>query len=322
MSSYQIKLPQFEGPFDLLLFFIERDELDIYNIPINGLTKDFLSYIHELESLNIELASEFILFISTLMRIKAKMLLPRRELDAQGNEIDPRQELVDKILEYKRFKEASEQMMVMEAERLLQQKRGNIRKELEALGEEYSEGTEIQTVTMFKLMQTFEKVMKRFQDRTSKPQHVVVKYNYSLEGQRVFMIDYMKNNNRVAFESLFAQCESRIHAIFTFLAMLELIQQKYFGILVGTGRNNFIIEWNENREQDIIGARPEEGGVGEDGEPVESSYVYAESVQDASDATTEQPGEEAPDEGIDDGELPGEGNVKTAEDEPSGPDTA
>src|ERR1700745_4204018 len=103
--TYQIKLPQFEGPFDLLLFFIERDELDIYNIPIARITNEFLGYIHGLESLNIELASEFILFVSTLMRIKAKMLLPRRELDAQGNEIDPRQELIDKILEYKRFKE-------------------------------------------------------------------------------------------------------------------------------------------------------------------------------------------------------------------------
>src|SRR5690242_18482172 len=121
-TSYQIKLPQFEGPFDLLLFFIERDELDIYNIPITRITNDFLDYIHTLESLNIELASEFILFISTLMRIKAKMLLPRREVDAQGNEIDPRQELVDKILEYKRFKEAAEEMAIMEAERLYQQK--------------------------------------------------------------------------------------------------------------------------------------------------------------------------------------------------------
>ena len=130
-ASYKIKLPQFEGPFDLLLFFIERDELDIYNIPIHQLTKEFLDYIHQMESLNIEMASEFILFISTLMRIKSKMLLPRKELDAQGNEIDPRQELVDKILEYKRFKEASEQMVLMEAERMLQQKRGNIRKELE-----------------------------------------------------------------------------------------------------------------------------------------------------------------------------------------------
>src|ERR1700761_4278044 len=178
-ATYQIKLPQFEGAFDLLLFFIERDELDIYNIPIAKITNEFLDYIHKLEALNIELASEFILFISTLMRIKAKMLLPRREVDAQGNEIDPRQELVDKILEYKRFKEASEQMVVMEAERQLQQKRGNIKQELEALGETYSEGTEIQTVTVYKLMQAYEKVMKRFKDRNNKPQHVVVKYNYS-----------------------------------------------------------------------------------------------------------------------------------------------
>jgi segregation and condensation protein A len=91
-ASYQIKLPQFEGPFDLLLFFIERDELDIYNIPITRIINDFLDFIHGQEKLNIELSSEFILFVSTLMRIKAKMLLPRKEVDAQGNEIDPRQE--------------------------------------------------------------------------------------------------------------------------------------------------------------------------------------------------------------------------------------
>ena len=88
--SYQIKLAQFEGPFDLLLFFIESDELDIYNIPITTIINDFLGFVHQQEKLNIELSSEFILFVSTLMRIKAKMLLPRKELDAQGNEIDPR----------------------------------------------------------------------------------------------------------------------------------------------------------------------------------------------------------------------------------------
>jgi segregation and condensation protein A len=94
--SYQIKLEQFEGPFDLLLFFIERDELDIYNIPITKIINDFLDFIHTGEKLNIELSSEFILFVSTLMRIKARLLLPRKEIDAQGNEIDPRQELIDK----------------------------------------------------------------------------------------------------------------------------------------------------------------------------------------------------------------------------------
>ncbi len=260
--GYQIKLPQFEGPFDLLLFFIERDELDIYNIPIHKLTQDFLDYIHHLESLNIELASEFILFISTLMRIKAKMLLPRKELDAQGNEIDPRHELVDKILEYKRFKEAAASMALMEAERLLQQKRGNIRKELEELGHIYAEGTEVQTVSLYKLMSTFERVMKRFKERHDKPQHVVVKYNYSQESQRAYLIREMKEKGKAAFEAIFSVCENRIHAIFTFLAMLELIQQKYLTILTGTGRNNFILEWNKLQER--------EGEEGEDEQTEES----------------------------------------------------
>ncbi len=242
-ATYQIKLPQFEGPFDLLLFFIERDELDIYNIPIAKITNEFLSYVHSLESLNIELASEFILFVSTLMRIKARMLLPRKEVDAQGKEVDPRQELVDKILEYKRFKEASEMMAALEADRMTQQKRGNIKLEMDSLGETYSEGTEIQQVTMYKLLQAYEKVIKRFNERMNKPQHVVVKYNYSMEGQRTFLMGYLKEQQKVSFETLFANCETRIHAIFTFLAMLELIQQKFMVILIGPGRNNFIVEW-------------------------------------------------------------------------------
>jgi segregation and condensation protein A len=250
-ASYQIKLPQFEGPFDLLLFFIERDELDIYNIPIFSLTKDFLAYIHSLDELNIEMASEFILFVSTLMRIKAKMLLPRKEVDAFGNEIDPRQELVDKIIEYKRFKEASEQMVLLEAERMLLAKRGNIKKELDQLGEDYAEGTEIQTVTMYKLMNTFERIMKKLRDRNANPQHVVVKYNYSLEGQRSYLLDYMKAATQSSFEDIFMKCENRIHAIFTFLAMLELVQLNYLGINIGTGRNNFILEWNASADTPI-----------------------------------------------------------------------
>lgn len=187
-ASYQIKLPQFEGPFDLLLFFIERDELDIYNIPITKVIEDFMKFIHASGELNIELSSEFILFISTLMRIKAKMLLPRKELDEQGNEIDPRQELVDKILEYKRFKEASAKLADLEATRMLMVKRGNVQRELNTLGEENAEGTEIQTITVYKLMKVFEKVMKRLHERNNKPQHVVYRYNYTMEETRDFML--------------------------------------------------------------------------------------------------------------------------------------
>ena len=244
-SSYQIRLPQFEGPFDLLLFFIERDELDIYNIPITRITNDFLDYIHQQEVLNVELSSEFILFISTLMRIKAKMLLPRKELDAQGNEIDPREELVNKILEYKRFKEASAQMAEMEALRMLMVKRGNIQRELANIGEEASEGTEITQVTLFKLMKAFEKAMQKYSDRINKPVHTVVRYNYTMEGSRKQMLDMARKERTVSFEKIFEECENRVHAIFLFLSLLELVQQHYLSIMIGEGKNNFLIEYDE-----------------------------------------------------------------------------
>jgi segregation and condensation protein A len=250
-ASYQIKLDQFEGPFDLLLFFIERDELDIYNIPITTITNDFLSHIHDTEKLNIELSSEFILFISTLMRIKAKMLLPRKELDADGNEIDPRMELVDKILEYKKFKEASIKLAEMEAVRMMMIKRGNVQKELSQIGEESGEGTEIQAVTMFKLMKAFEKVIQRIQQKNNKPVHTVVQYNYTMEESRDYMLGLAVKEKTLSFEKIFEVCENRIHAIFLFLNMLELVQQKYLQILIGEGRNNFIIEYNENREEEV-----------------------------------------------------------------------
>ena len=247
-STYQIKLPQFEGPFDLLLFFIERDELDIYNIPITKIINDFLAFIHKEGALNIELSSEFILFISTLMRIKAKMLLPRKEVDAQGNEIDPRQELIDKILEYKKYKEAAAEMAAMEAERMLMIKRGNIQKELSSIGEEASEGTEVQTITLFKLMKAFERVMQRYHDKMNKPTHTVVRYNYSMDVTKTDMISMAQSQRTLSFEKVFEKAENRVHAIFLFLSMLELVQGKFLRIITGEGKNNFIVEYNEVEE--------------------------------------------------------------------------
>jgi segregation and condensation protein A len=250
-SNYQIKLEQFEGPFDLLLFFIERDELDIYNIPITRIINDFLEFIHQSEKLNIELSSEFILFVSTLMRIKARLLLPRKELDAAGNEIDPRQELIDKILEYKKFKEAAVQMAEMEAERMLMIKRGNLQKELSLLGEEAAEGTEIQNITLFKLMKSFEKVMQKMQERQNRPVHTVIPYSYTMEGSRDYVLDLLSREKMLSFEKIFDVCDNKIHAIFLFLSILELAQQKYMRLSVGQGMNNFIVEWNDNREADL-----------------------------------------------------------------------
>jgi len=255
-ASYQIKLSQFEGPFDLLLFFIERDELDIYNIPINKIIQDFIDYIHSQESVNIELSSEFILFISTLMRIKAKMLLPRKELDEQGNEIDPRQELIDKVLEYKRYKEAAARMAEKEAERMMLIKRGNLQKELSQIGEESAEGTEIQTITLFKLMKTFERVLQRMQEEKNKPVHTVIQYNYTMEESRDYVLSMVEKEKVLPFEKILDVCENRIHAIFLFLSLLELVQQGYMNILVGEGKNQFVLEFNTERPNENIVSVP------------------------------------------------------------------
>jgi segregation and condensation protein A len=246
--TYQIKLEHFEGPFDLLLFFIERDELDIYNIPITRIIKDFMDFIHGQDKLNIELSSEFILFVSTLMRIKAKMLLPRKEIDALGNEIDPRQELIDKLLEYKKYKQASAELSEMEAIRMLMVKRGNLQKDINSIGEEAVEGTEIQNITLFKLMKAFEKVMQKVYDRNNRPVHTVVQYGYTMEQSREAMLTTARQQKTLSFEKIFENCDNRVHAIFLFLSMLELVQQKLLKIITGEGRNNFLIEYNENHE--------------------------------------------------------------------------
>ena len=129
------------------------------------------------------------MFVSTLMRIKAKMLIPRKELDEHGNEIDPRKELIDKILEYKKFKEASQKLADLEEVRMQMLKRGNVIRELSSIGEESGEGTEIQAITLFKLMKAFEKVILKLQQRNNQPVHTVVQYNYTMEGSREYMLD-------------------------------------------------------------------------------------------------------------------------------------
>lgn len=251
-ENYQISLPQFEGPFDLLLFFIERDELDIYNIPITKITNEFLDFIHRSEALNIELSSEFILFISTLMRIKARMLLPRKELDSLGNEIDPRSELIDKILEYKKFKQAAIELSELEALRMMSVKRGNLKQELSRIGEDAGEGSEIQTVTLFRLMKAFERVARRLYEKKHQPVHTVIRYNYTMEGSREYVLDRIYRERSLPFEKIFSACENRIHAIFVFLNILELVQQKYLAIIIGDGRNNFVIEPGINDRTNVI----------------------------------------------------------------------
>ncbi|HEX5113171.1 MAG TPA: segregation/condensation protein A [Saprospiraceae bacterium] len=241
-STYTIRINAFEGPFDLLLFFIERDELDIYDIPIAKITDDFLGYVHTMENLNIDLASEFILVAATLMRIKAKMLIPRKEVDEQGNEIDPREELIQRLLEYKAYKDATDELRQKEEARSMAFPRGNIEVELSALAEEALADAELESLTLYKLLTAFKRVMERFEDAKRHPVHTIVQYTYTVQEEQAIIINKMVMKPRLDFMDIFNTSDSRIHAIITFLALLEMINNQVVRILAGEGVNNFWIE--------------------------------------------------------------------------------
>ncbi|MDG1298077.1 MAG: segregation/condensation protein A [Saprospiraceae bacterium] len=239
-QTYKIEIEQFSGPFDLLLFFIERDELDINDIPIATITEDFLAYIKQMDALNIDLASEFILVAATLCRIKAKMLIPRKQVDEEGNEIDPREELINRLIEYKRYKSVIEELRTLEAERASKVLRGNTIKELEDIATKALVDSELESLNLFKLLKTFERVMARFEDRSStKTVHKIQNYGYTIQGQQDYIFNIIERSERASFVDVFEKMENRIQAVVTFLGLLELLNLQQIGIVLGEGINNF-----------------------------------------------------------------------------------
>ena len=240
--SFEIKLPLFEGPFDLMLFFIERDELDIYDIPISKITNDFLDYVHHLENLEIEVASDFILFAATLMKIKSRMLLPRPEINEQGELVDPREELVRNLLEYKKYKSVVEELSSMEQERLSKEKRGNLVKELQELSKLEDVEAELQHLDLYKLLNVFQKCMSRLAARADEPTHTIIQYPYTIEQQKAFVLEKISFKKQVPFTEFISYNPDKIFVIYTFLAILELLQLSELTLILGEGFNNFWVE--------------------------------------------------------------------------------
>ncbi len=245
METYSIRIDQFEGPFDLLLFFIERDELDINDIPIARITNDFLEYIRQLELLDIDVASEFILVAATLMRIKAKMLIPRKEVDEEGNEIDPRVELAQKLIEYKKFKSVIDDLSALEENRHFRFTRGNVLSELRSIGDKALVDIELESLSLYKLMQTFHQLMLRYETDKNKPKHQINRFEYNIEEQQTYIFGKIPSKGKIRFDDLFLQLENRIHAIVTFIALLELLNLQQLAIMQGEGVNNFWVGYPE-----------------------------------------------------------------------------
>jgi len=213
-SSYPVKLEIFEGPLDLLLFLITKNEIDIYDIPISLITQQYLEYLEMMKDLDLEVAGEFVLMAATLIRIKAQMLLPKT--DEEETEEDPRAELVSALLEYKKYKDLSVLLKQKEKER----SQFFPRSDFSYLGLDNEKKDEIE-MSLCDLLDAFKKVCH------SAPQeifHRVEIQEVDLSQRVDHILSYLKNKERVKFAELFLDNPVRLVMVVTFIAILELIR--------------------------------------------------------------------------------------------------
>jgi segregation and condensation protein A len=174
--------------------------------------------------------------------------LPRPQLDEQGNEIDPREELVRHLLEYKKYKSVIDDFHKMEEVELMKEKRGNLMRELKVLAESTNVEAELQDVTIYKLMTVFEKILKRQEAEKNRPVHQIIQYPYTVEGQKSYLLDKLTNKERLSFTDLVQEFPTRIGVIFNFLAILEMLALQLLTIQIGEGFGNFWIGKVEPKE--------------------------------------------------------------------------
>ncbi len=232
---YKIKLEHFEGPLDLLLFFIKRDEINIYDIPISKITKEFLDYVNLIKFLDLETAGEFILMASTLMHIKARMLLPK-EYDEKGEVIDPRADLVKALLEYKRYKEMSEELSFFESAQRKISFRGNFSQDVSNPPDDFE--TLLGNVSVYDLAKVFKRVIEGIKN---KPVHQIRKINVSISEQIDFIFKKLEDMPQIHFLSLIEGIKQKIIVVVTFIAILELIKSKRITVKLSNNYNDFIL---------------------------------------------------------------------------------
>ncbi len=215
-GTVTIKLERFEGPLDLLLHLIKRDEIDIYDIPIAHITSQYLAYIELMRSLDLDLAGEFLVVAATLMRIKAKMLLPLPPLGEEEDEGDPREELVQRLLEYRQFKEAANTLKLREEERRQLHVRGMIPSEDEA------GPRPLAPATLFDLLDALNRVLARAP--VEQPLYEVQGEPFDIDDKIALILHALEDRRSVSFTDLLHDCRGRAEMIVTFIALLELIK--------------------------------------------------------------------------------------------------
>ena len=243
---YRVKLENFEGPLDLLLFFIKRDELNIYDIPIARIAKEFLSYVQLIQQLDLDIAGDFLLMAATLMQIKVRMLLPKSE--DEEDELDPREELIRRLLEYKRFKEVSESFKKME------EKQSKVffreyfkRDEIDAKREDVDL---LKEVSMFDLLKAFKKVLNNIKEDTV---FTIKKIPVSIEEQMDHITGFFGTKKQYRFLELVSDYREKIIIIVTFVAMLEMIRDNKIRVYTEGEFNDMIIYRTDSElEKEVV----------------------------------------------------------------------
>ena len=223
-DDYKVKLEIFEGPLDLLLYLIKKDEIGIYDVSLERITKQYLDYIDTFKLLNVELASEFIVMAANLMYIKSRELLPKNQQapDAEGEEDDPRWELIRQLVEYKKFKDAAQFLGRQEIKA----------DEFFAASPEMPDLDAAPAVTgqlgTFDLIRAFQKMLKRF-DKVEDIREIV-NDQWTVSAKIDLLLELLPPGTRVKFDTLFTEAGSRSEMIVTFLAMLELIKLNHLQV--------------------------------------------------------------------------------------------
>ena len=224
--DYKVKLEVFEGPLDLLLYLIKKDEVDIYDVSIERITRQYLDYLETFEMLNIELAGEFIVMAANLLYIKSRMLLPvdQQMAEEDAEEDDPRWELIRQLIEYKKFKEAANRLREREALQEALFPRMPVVPELEPEGKLFAE-----EVGIFDLINAFQKILKRHEE---KPEDLrqIFEENFTVGDKIEHLMKLTSAGVPMRFEELFSDAATRGEIVVTFLAMLELIRMKHLRV--------------------------------------------------------------------------------------------
>ncbi|MFT5207304.1 MAG: segregation and condensation protein A [Candidatus Omnitrophota bacterium] len=240
--AYGVKLEIFEGPLDLLLYLIQKHELDVHDIPITLITEQYLEHMDMLSVLNLEVAGEFLVMATMLMRIKSKTLLPIDQVEEDAAiEEDPREELVQKLLEYMKFKDVAGQMRVLEETRS-----DSIRRHPEPIEFDDSDSPFI-NISIFDLITAFSRVLKEMPKDVF---HRVIKDEFTVAEKVEEILGRLKSGESVQFTTLFTQVKNKLEAITVFLALLELIRLKEVSFIQSKNFDDIDIASSESIDED------------------------------------------------------------------------